>query len=92
MHKACLIVILDMEFKPLRAEIWSSAPWEQSMLPRNAQCFVAYETSAQSFQQAHDVMRESVRVSAQYHPSFKILVELYNKGLHELDPDKIILD
>lgn len=92
MYKAYLIVILDMEFKPLRVEIWSSMPQEQSTLPRNTQCFIAHETSADSFQLAHDAMLECVRVIAQNDRSFKVLGELYNKGLHELDPDKIILD
>jgi hypothetical protein len=92
MHKAYLILILDMEFKPLRAEIWSSTPWEQSMLPKNVQCFIAHETYGSSFQQAHDAMRESIKICAEYHDYFKVWGKLYNKGLHESSPDKIILD
>lgn len=92
MRKAYLIVILDMEFKPLRAEIWSSAPWEQSMLPRNTQCFIAHEASADSFQLAGDFILNMIQTRAKYIPVFKIWGELYNKGLHKLDPDKIIFD
>lgn len=76
MHSAYLIAICNPLTNALiRAEIWSSPEWHQSMqLPERT--YVAFEVKGTSFHEAHkSMLRVIARSDSRYHYLFGLLDE-----------------
>jgi hypothetical protein len=69
MAKAYLIVICDPETNAIRrVEIWSSPEWEQSMCLTDAVTYVAFELTADSYDEARKQLVELLHMPVfRYH-------------------------
>jgi hypothetical protein len=75
MAKAYLIVICDPETNAIRrVEIWSSPEWEQSMFLTDAVTYVAFELTADSYDEARNRLVELLHLPGfRYHRLEKFL-------------------
>lgn len=67
-YRAYLVIKFTTDNRPVGAEVWSSPPWEQSMLPKNHYFTIAFWTEGESFQDALDRMNKSLLGIYQNYP------------------------